>query len=138
MNFFAKPGKMRQCRASSILFPLNSMKPPKLNKNQLAAAGVFSALSGALALYLVKRPGLRKKLTKSNTPADALKAFGEHVQKDSNQFAKSLRDFATRSLPTRKSAERMEKKMEKKIKHQVKRAAKKGAATLEKVAAEME
>ena len=107
------------------------MKTPKLNKSQLAAAGIFSAVSGALALYLTKKPELRKKLTKSGSPADAVKLFGEHVQKDSTQFVKSLKDFATRSMPTGRALKREMQTIEKNAR-KVKAGAKRGAAALQK------
>jgi hypothetical protein len=73
------------------------------------AAGIFGAVSGALALYIAKRPDLRKELGKSETPADAMKAFGEHMQEDGSKFVQHLRKFLKRTRATR-SVQRAGKK----------------------------
>lgn len=108
------------------------MKPIRPSKNQLYAASVFGAISGALTLYLVKRPDLRKKLTKADSPADALKAFGEHMQKDSNSFVKSLKEFAEKQMSRRREV----KKAVKSAKREVKAAAKRGAKVIKEAAVE--
>ena len=92
------------------------------SKTKLAAAGIFSAVSGALALYLAKRPDLRKELTKADTPAEALKTFGDHMQEDGNKFVDHLRGFLKKHRVSEKT---------KKATKKVKAAAKRGVEALE-------
>ena len=78
-------------RVIHAVFPLFPMKRP--TKAQVYAAGIFGAVSGALALYMARHPRLRKELSKSESAGEALQTLGDHVQKDSKRFADHLRAF---------------------------------------------
>ncbi len=97
-----------------------------------AAAGIFGAVSGALALYIARNPKLRKELGKSDTPSEALQAFGEHVQKDGNRFIAHLQDFL-RQKRTAKKAKHAGKKIAKQAKEAVLAAAEHGANIVDRL-----
>ncbi len=102
------------------------MKRP--TKSQLYAAGLFGAVSGALALYMARHPRLRKELSKSQSAGEALQTLGDHVQKDSKRFGHHLRDFL--------HAERSERELVKKGKKRAKQAVSQTEETLQAAAAD--
>lgn len=102
------------------------MKRP--SKSQLYAAGIFGAVSGALALYMARHPRLRKELAKTESAGEALQTFGDHVQKDSRKFAEHLRAFL--------HDDRTERHQMKKAKKHAKRAVNDAGHALQAAAAD--